>query len=503
MHSLIENILTGLGINSKDWKDFYLKVFYIGLFIHIIIAIFSVGFHHFDEQWQILEFLNYKLGLSPSESLPWEFPNKMRSWMQPGLYYLMYKFMYSFIGANPFGMALVFRLFTSLVGFLSTMAACLSLHYFSTNKFQLKISIISCHVMWMIPYIQVRPSSEGMGSNLLLLSLSLMIHSLMANLKRESLFTFLIGLMMGFAFCFRFQIGIIIMFAWIWYLLVGRAKISNACLMALGIIVVTILNVFVDKWGYGVWTFSPWNYLNQNLVLGKLSGFPPSPWWELIVKTITKGIPPLSIIFVGLYFYVWLRKPKSLFTWSTFPLCLVHSILSHKALRFIFPVFVLAPYALLDALSMLGIDESWWKDSKNRGKKVAIKILIGMNFLILLVVMFKPAKTAIKFYSFVYNNNINKIYLYGGNPYVMVGLDLMFYRRSSLEFENLANLSQVNLSDFKNNWLFVEKGKDVFRVLEESKNCEMRYSNYPLWSRNFNFKKWIERSRFWGLFYCQ
>ena len=52
------------------------------------IFFFSTGFQHFDEHFQILEFVNLKWGGIRGESLAWEYREKIRPWFQPWLFYL-------------------------------------------------------------------------------------------------------------------------------------------------------------------------------------------------------------------------------------------------------------------------------------------------------------------------------------------------------------------------------------------------------------------------------
>lgn len=61
-------------------------IWLISLILHIFAGLNSAGVAHVDEHYQILEFVNYKLGLVSIDRLPWEFGFRMRAWIQPGLY---------------------------------------------------------------------------------------------------------------------------------------------------------------------------------------------------------------------------------------------------------------------------------------------------------------------------------------------------------------------------------------------------------------------------------
>jgi hypothetical protein len=55
-------------------------------FLFVIYAIFFTGYLHGDEYFQTVEFASSKLGITNTADLPWEYPEKMRSWLQPAFY---------------------------------------------------------------------------------------------------------------------------------------------------------------------------------------------------------------------------------------------------------------------------------------------------------------------------------------------------------------------------------------------------------------------------------
>ena len=71
------------------------RVYFI-LFViatYLVLAYISSGFYQLDEHFQILEFANYKAGEADSNDLPWEYGAKIRSAIQPGLAFLVFKFL--------------------------------------------------------------------------------------------------------------------------------------------------------------------------------------------------------------------------------------------------------------------------------------------------------------------------------------------------------------------------------------------------------------------------
>jgi phosphatidylinositol glycan class B len=85
------------------------KLIIVGIVIHIITAVFSVGYYHVDEHFQILEFTSMKLGLAEENSLPWEYQAHLRPALQPAIAFMTIKAI-SFIGLdNPFFHATLLR----------------------------------------------------------------------------------------------------------------------------------------------------------------------------------------------------------------------------------------------------------------------------------------------------------------------------------------------------------------------------------------------------------
>src|ERR1022692_3521309 len=85
----------------KDKSSFIRLWFLFSLALHLVIAWFSVGFYHFDEHFQILEFAGYKMGTIPASSLTWEFAAHLRSAFQPFIAFSVLKFLKTFAIAPP------------------------------------------------------------------------------------------------------------------------------------------------------------------------------------------------------------------------------------------------------------------------------------------------------------------------------------------------------------------------------------------------------------------
>src|SRR4051812_21478509 len=112
------NDFTGLR-HDPEWKSFLTRWLLLSLFFHGLASVFSIGHQAADEFFQILEFMSFKLGKTPSQSLSIEYFEKMRPWLQPAIYAPVVKLL-NFIGiSNPFNWAIVLRFLSGFVGWLS------------------------------------------------------------------------------------------------------------------------------------------------------------------------------------------------------------------------------------------------------------------------------------------------------------------------------------------------------------------------------------------------
>ncbi len=133
----------------------------ITFIIHVAASVYSVGFHHVDEHYQIFEFADLKLGVNKPSELPWEYGNRIRPAIQPAIAYLIIKAS-DFVGVtNPFDQAMITRILSSALSIL-----CLYL-LFAAFRDQLNSEKLTAwfiylsFFLWFLIYLGVRFSSEG------------------------------------------------------------------------------------------------------------------------------------------------------------------------------------------------------------------------------------------------------------------------------------------------------------------------------------------------------
>lgn len=365
------------------------------LFLHLVAAYFSTGFHHYDEHFQILEFASYKLGITPVSELPWEFQSQIRPWFQPWLFYGLVKGLEIVGIENPFAQVTIFRFCLGVLGWCSLllMARC-ACRWFSGRDRVWVILLLS--LLWFFPYQHVRTSSESLSGSLFFLGLGLMV------LRAE--YVFWAGLLFGLAFECRYQVGICVFFSVLWAIAFRHVALRGALWLSLGILVAVGLGTFVDSWGYSQWVFSPWNYLKINLFEGRASEFGVQPWWDYFRSVSFGAGPVLGVVIVGTMVAGWIRFPKHLLTWATLPFVCIHSLIAHKELRFLFPIATAVPFFMVLVWGWRGTRIPRW------GVRVLGWLLGIVNGLLLVASIGVPARSELPFLEFLCKNQVQEIY---------------------------------------------------------------------------------------------
>lgn len=466
------------------------KITLISLVFYIVASIFSSGFHHFDEHFQINEFLNFKLGGITGSELAWEYREKIRPWFQVFVYHKIY-FVFDLLGmTSPFSFHFLFRLFSSLFGLYSIYFFYPVLKNWFKNDTYSEWAYGLMLLSWFSPYILTRTSSESFGISFFLLATSLFLR--LKELKRPLFYALLAGLFFGLSYQSRFQMAAMVAPLWFHSLFFNR-NFKELSLVAVGVLLGIGSGFLFDYWGYGVWNFSLWHYFRTNFLEGIMSNVQQYPFWWYVRLCFNRGIPPVSLVLILATFFGWWKYRKHPLTWMTLPLFLFHSWVGHKELRYLFPIIILSPIYLLLAIQELKLVE-------NKYFRPLAKFVLTINVIVLIIACLRPANPAVNFYKFMWKQDkINKIYAHNEDPFSMLGLPIRFFKRKELAVEVFKGNPKDQIEPGK--YIFLRKGRDLMEF-EKNKDCELLYLTYPRFSLNFNIGNWLSRSRVWSLFKC-
>ena len=299
----------------------YRRLFIFGLIVQVIAAWFSIGYHHPDEHFQILEFCNYKLGFSPASDLPWEFATKCRTAVLPFIIFIFAKPLL-FLGLyNPFAIAFLLRL---LMGIFTWVVSCnlvkLLLPQFTTTTGKL-VFILCTFFLWYVPYLGVRFSSENLAGLLFFLSVALLLKP--ASLPSQQKFAqlFIIGFLLCLSVFIRLQMAFAIAGLAAWVLFIRKVNLKEIGMLTTGGLLAIALCIGIDYWFYGTWILTPYNYFNVNILQHAAANFGVFPWWYYLQLFLSYATVPLSIALAVAIFCRFVQENYSSFGNGLYLLC--------------------------------------------------------------------------------------------------------------------------------------------------------------------------------------
>ncbi len=433
------------------------RVIFISAIIwYIITAYFSVGYFHGDEHYQIIEFSGLKTGTNKPIDMAWEYKAQVRSSVQPVLCYFIFKVCDKLLITDPYIKSFILRLITGVLAAFIIYWLAKTVRRFIDDKYWKPLLIFSFFT-WFLPFINVRFSSETWSGLCLLISIILALK------ENKPIYVYiLIGFAIGLTFLFRPQttmasIGIVL-----WLIFSKKEKFGKILIIFWTACFVLIIGLLSDYWFYGNWVFTPWNYFKVNIIDGVANNFGVSPWYIYLFDIFRYPFFPIGIVLLlSLLLFVY-KQPRNLLTWVIIPFIVVHSLISHKELRFIFPIANLAPAIFFMVISQIKLTHI------NRIFLVTIVIiLLLVNSVGIFVEGFTPADTGrialTKAIHLKYKNRkINLISCPNSNPYTPGNnLVAMFYKEPDIQFTHTENDEELNRNDIEDNAvnLFVIKKK--------------------------------------------
>lgn len=458
------------------------------------IAILSVGYLYPDEHFQILEFAALKLNLTQKENLPWEFHYQMRPSIQPLMVVLTHKFTGFFGTQNPFSITSFLRVLSATVSFLGMWLMYSVYSHEIRNDILQKWFLYLSFLLWFAIYNNVRFSSETWSGSIFIIAYS---YFLARQPEKPKLCFLITGLLLGFSFVFRYQAALLIAGLFCWCVFIRKERLVHLLLMSLGITISILIGIIIDRWFYGVWTFTAWNYFQQNILLDKVSGFGVEPWYFYFEDVFIRAIPPFSLVYILSFLILFIFKRKDPLTWIIMPYLLFHFFIGHKETRFLFPLIGFVPIIVIKAIEATSYKLG--KDiTENAFLHFFAKVFWIFNLIFLLLCAFNPADNQIYLFKKIYTDYPSRTTLYykEENPYRRA-LDIGYYKRADLAIKRVASWNQVT-NDPSGIKLIVTRKKDPADLFIMNK--KLIYSSYPEWIRKFNINNWVDRTNFWYLY---
>jgi GPI mannosyltransferase 3 len=471
---------------------------YVGLAVLIITAIFSSGYNHFDEHFQILEFCNYKLGNISANTLPWEYHEKLRPGIQPLIAYFLAKCLYAFNVYSPFTLSLICRLLMAICSWIAIQKIIAAFSYeFNSDRLK-KLYSFASYFIWFAPYIGIRFSAENFSSILFFTAIATLYRHIKTKQHIPTVTLLICGFLFGIALFSRIQVLFALIGLGIWLIFQERQK-RDWLILSFSFSIAIILGICTDYWLYNQWTFTPYNYFDANILQHKASSFGTSPWYQYFIYFSEAAVPPLSIAL--LYFFFIGLKNKAGHLLGVICICFIlgHIAIAHKELRFLFPILPAFIYITVD-----GMGAFFSKYVRSKPVRHISYMLIITNFVVLIYKMFTPASAEIPYYQTIYNHSNKEtsiLFITDNSPYNKVGLELNFYKPEDLKVMKIKSKDDIPiiLRKVKCEKAFI-LDVQILTTKIGKYNIQCVYSPLPEWLLNVNYNNWQHRNKMWRLY---
>jgi GPI mannosyltransferase 3 len=480
--------------------------------LFVVCAIFSTGYLHSDEYFQTVEFASSKRGITNPAELPWEYPEKMRSWLQPAFYVVVGEAADALGLRRPMLQLFVFRLVTGLVAWSALWTLIIAGRRWIAGEEQRRRLYSIAALLWLLPILGVRTSGETAATAALCFAIALL--EWRGDLQ-DRMLRFLAAVLGGMAFglCFglRYPSGAMAAGAGLWYLYSTRQRLSLFVGLALGATLALALNVIIDRWGYGTATFPVYSYLYQNFIEGKAVGYGTAPFFAYLYLPLTNPMAPVNFLLLAATLIAWVRRPGSALTWASAPYVALLCIPAHKETRFLYP---LAPFLPFFVVFVLASEPSArfasafkWVTSGRR-----LQLIYAWNACGLLSVLFIALRPEFTLYQMLETRS------YATEGLLEVALvhptdrKLYWYQNvhhAFIEPKNL-RLTSATVEGLEAKRL---GGETFLAVVDNPRRapepaawlrskCTLEWSSWPLWLEPYNYFRWQERSSWLGLYAC-
>tara|TARA_B100001540_G_scaffold224858_1_gene199072 strand:- start:872 stop:2506 length:1635 start_codon:yes stop_codon:yes gene_type:complete len=533
------------------------KLFFLillSLFFHLLAAYFSEGYYEQDEHFSILEPITYKLG--KNATLGWDFfHNYDKQWFLPFIFYYLIRFFQFFGIESPFQWMLIIRTLSAILGWLSVICLIhIAKRKLNEEKY-LNIFIFLSTLFWFYPYIHARPASENISISFLIIGLTLFTY-----FKINKKIILLCGIIFGLSIITRYTNIFIIGSFGLWAIFFKKIRFSDFILLSLGFLLIFIISILIDIWGYQknvlvIINYFVLNYHWSHNVNYFASLSQTDYWWYNFYLIFKEFLPPISIIIILSMIIYWIRFPKNLITWISLPYFIFLCTNPHKETRFLFPILMFSPLFLVSAFEnfyIRGINITK-KIFAFRFNKIIIYFFLFINLISLIILSAIPANNSTLLYKFLYKNehNINHIYTLNNIPYKKSGLLINFYRNENINFTmittkdrckeieseykvkfdnyNIENefvelqkfsfpkwnfkynvicnkesfIEDFNLHKKKEYYLFYKSTFLNFFNNTQKSQCHLAYSTFPNWLKKINYGNWQRNLSAWYVFECK
>jgi len=434
-----------MDVSERRW-------FWLLAIVVLVTAWNSYDFYQLDEHFQIIEFGGSKLGIVPTQNLPWEYDAGIRPWLQPVLFTGFCKIL-QFSGIdNRFLWTFFFRLFCAAWGFYAMLCLYRMGAAWLKDEFTRRNLLLLCTTLGFLPFLLVRTSSENMSTSFFTIGMVLLLKNHYNSDPKQKTVSpglwLLAGMMLGLAFQFRYQTIIMTGCLGLWLLFIAGTRWKHIGILFGGFMFSTGIGLLADRYGTGKWTFPFFEYFRINLIERAMVGG-TDPFFAYLYLPLANVFAPIILLLLVSLLILWIQKPKHALTWITLPFFLFHCFIEHKEDRYL---ILLIPAAIL-SLQLIFIQAgrqvlpAFFQTGFWRGTR---KWLWRYNWCWFIILSFFPFNIDFNInhqkYIYDFRENVDTYYMVDFDPYRSKELIFSFYRPENLhmiEIENLTSMADI------------------------------------------------------------
>jgi GPI mannosyltransferase 3 len=396
-------------------------------------AWWCTGFIQADEHFQVLEFAGARLGLSRYSDLPWEYAARARSWLLPAIAAMLRRGMIGAGHDDPFVAAFLLRAMSGALYLAAVWRFARATTRWFTSRTQWRVAVAIGLGVWFVPVVAARFSADSWSGSLFFLGFATLVR-LNDGETCGAWEIFLAGIAFGLAFVTRFQVLLLDAGAVAWLLWSGAGSRRVWSLLVAGGLVALAAGAAIDAWGYGAISFPLWNYYLAQFPGGVLAKYAFEPqWWWYVPAVIWKAGWPAGVALVAGFAGLCVHRRVPALLWVMVPFVLFHSFITHKEVRFFFPMLVAVPYVIV-----LGLG-TWWPAAFVARHAVATRIaaalLIAANTAAFAARLWMPMEPRVAVQETIYRSDLRTVIAVGASdPYDWWGLRTNWYRPSGLRY---------------------------------------------------------------------
>jgi len=511
---------------DPGFKRYLIRYFSIGAVFYVLASVVQTTFYQWDQHFKVLEFAHFKTRPTNVQLLPWEYPEQVQSWTQPGLYAVTITALKAIGIDNPFTHDRVLRLGSAVLALIAIVLFCIALADWLPLDGQRRWLAIIFGLFWLLPSHHTRTSSENLASIFLLFGLSALFllrrnrapvspsQAALGPFTGAMTFSYsglvMSGLLLGLSFTFRYQMGIVIAAIGVWLLMIPRIPFRQFVVFGAGVMLSIGVGLLIDWWGYGAFQITPWNYFRIQVLEGRAATFRTDPWYYYFLQLL---IQPVGIVLLISGFLFWITRPRNLLTWATALFVLAHVLMTNKEMRFLTPITHLGL-----AMFVFMIPRRWFLlgDCNNpflghgRWVRRAFYVFATINLVVLVGASIRGPRIEVAIHKAIYRSNPDhfEFYSLGPTPFIFnTGLRMEFYSPRTITHHVLSTMTDLDtvLADTPE-VIWYHEGNTVddapaWPAFHD--HCSLLYQSYGPWMRKINFFDWQRRKHTTSLYRCR